>query len=956
MVVGAGASQLPTTKHQPSLPLLTVVPTGHSSTSVVTSQSPSIPIGKDSNNNVNKGINDTATVVGVVEDDVSTTTQPSGSSTLVSLLPQPVARDEIRPAEETFATNSNNTSSPVLATSPKEVQIPKMTFTLIETSGVLSNQALEDVTLSIETFLSAQLDAYYNGNDKKNFSGIHLSVVDDALVARATAPTTTTTTTQNDSDGGNGNNNLRRKLLRQDSDGGGVVIGTELNINGVADFINEVPPSPAEIVSEIVHFGKRYNEYLISNITSSGNSELEDVYSVEVGYYSSLGKDGDDESMIENRLPVQEEDGKYSDGDGSGSNNDKNIISGMKKEEMGTERSNQLIVIATVAGVAILTFLMFAFTSRRERSSRSSLTSHHNGSSRGNTRELVTVPIKICAEGGSISGSNSEEDDEVGSDPYIKCHKKGDSHISDLTTLASQTFASIVRSQSEFDKDLEADDVHPIVLNHNEVKTEYESEMTMGDEEKGSIVNNKCDTHEEEEGHNFVNRVNSCYTQDYSSYYNNSRSRSYDELAQSNKEMIVDRSYLPSGWHASHEGGFWNSLTHYHRKSLESSIEESASVSTTGSIERVCSNSSNADVGPGSSQLSPHSSTPTVPSFQREERDNEAGFIGDGETLQSLKQTPSEESKHTSDTASSPRNETLSNEWLMAMHGDNTSIASPQSDSLQSLEQTRSEASEDSSSNNSSSSVNDALPKECLAKMHEDSASVAYSHPDSLQSLKVTKLEASEDSSSSNSSMNDTLPKECLNVMQEEDRASLNISQSSPHQSLEQTSSEISEHSSSSPRNEKLSKEWLTAMHQGSASVVTSQDAKMFLAEKSCNERSGGFLSSLDCDLEEEDSEPSVQIQKQRSGTMNEDAFSTTSSNEEKEDNQPQTQPPVPEEREIQMRDSADLFSLVDSIVGESMGPGPSLADLVWLEEKIREKDAGSANTTNKKTHLDDQE
>jgi hypothetical protein len=135
----------------------------------------------------------------------------------------------------------------------------------------------------------------------------------------------------------------------------------------------------------------------------------------------------------------------------------------------------------------------------------------------------------------------------------------------------------------------------------------------------------------------------------------------------------------------------------------------------------------------------------------------------------------------------------------------------------------------------------------------------------------------------------------------------------------------------------------------GDASVLSSRNAtSSHNEESSYNEKSGGFLSPLDCGLEEEDSEPSVclqkkrnrtvndvYLQKKRSRTINEDAFSATSSEEEGGQ-----QPIKIEERLVNVRDSGDLLSLVDSIVGSSMGPGPSLADLVWLESKIREKDA----------------
>ena len=753
----------------------------------------------------------------VVEDDdvasveTTSTSQPFGSST--SALPS--VDDEIAPAEQSFPTAAPSAAFPI-------VQIPKMTFTLIETDGILSTQALEDVTSSIEAFLTAQLDEYYNNNAQAYFSGIHLNVVDDHVVARA-AP-------RPDEDGGG-----RRELQE------GVVIGTEIIINGVADFVDEAP-SPAEIVSEISYIGKRYNEYLISNITSSGSSsELEGVYLVEVGYYSR----GKGESIVEKTLPAQDD-------EVSGSNS-KNIITGtMKNNEVEPEdKSSRFYVIATVAGVATLMMLiMFVFTSReRSRSSRSR-----------SRRDLVTVPISVVASGSRSSGSKGEEDDEVGSDPYIKCHKKGDSHISDLTTLASQPFARIVRTQSELDKDLEQESVihYPIVRTQSELQREYESKI-VGDEEDNF----------------FTNRVNSCYTQDYSSYYNSSRSRSQEETP-SNPEMM-DGSYIPSGWHASRgEGGFRNSLTDYHRRirsESESSIEGAASVSAAGSmkrsgsqlsrgsikLKRVKRSSSQLSHASSGSQLSraskgsgsrfSHAKTPTASNmstaqFFHQECNNEISFVDQPHCPQSLNLNNSEVSEHTSDTSASPRN--------------------------------------------------DALPEEWLSAMHTDSASVIYSHP------------------------------------------------AISHQSLEQNSAEVSEHSSLSARNDSLPEEWLTEMHGDRVSVASSLDVNSSHGEKpSFNEKSGAFLSSLDYGLEEEDSEPSVYLQRKRSRTMNEDAFSATSSEEEE-------QFPVKKERVVNVRDSADLLSLVDSIVGSSMG-GPSLADLVWLEKKISEKDAASAIAMNRK-------
>eukprot|EP00984_Skeletonema_dohrnii_P014570 scaffold6143_cov147-Skeletonema_dohrnii-CCMP3373.AAC.3 len=81
-----------------------------------------------------------------------------------------------------------------------------------------------------------------------------------------------------------------------------------------------------------------------------------------------------------------------------------------------------------------------------------------------------------------------------------------------------------------------------------------------------------------------------------------------------------------------------------------------------------------------------------------------------------------------------------------------------------------------SNTNTSSSSNIDAIPGEWLTAMHEDSESVIISQPDSHQSLEQTALKESEHS-----------------------------------------------HSLSSPRNEELTQEWLTA---NSASIVNSLDVK----------------------------------------------------------------------------------------------------------------------------------
>jgi hypothetical protein len=440
------------------------------------------------------------------------------------------------------------------------------------------------------------------------------------------------------------------------------------------------------------------------------------------------------------------------------------------------------------------------------------------------------------------------------------------------------------------------------------------------------------------------NFVNGCYTQEYSNYYSNSsRSRSQEE-ASSSSQRNVDESYLPGGWYATqnNDGGVWNSLR---SSELESSYDGTASAAASAS--RLSCHSS----------IEPCSELPLAPtpihsnnkaavgrSFEQE-RDTVAILLDHIDSLESMRQTDSEESQ--SQQSSLPRNDSLPAEWLTAMHGDNSSIdetASWSASATASKSFDQSYTSKDLGSDLPTANTSMPTASDTLAN------TVRSSDNDSVLSLEQTNSGESELSSSS-MSRSDSPPVEgpasppsstCSASSFHEKNKNKDASmqdQIDSVPSLKQTDSEESDKSSSLlSKSDSRSNEWLTAV-QGDNSSYTFPP-KSTIEERKCSiERSGGFLSTaLHCDTEE-DSEPSSEHLQKKRTFLSDDAFSTSSEEEDEEEEKEEKQIEIlphlsPEQR------SSNLLSfskLVDA------GYGPSMDDLVWLEQKIREKKIAEA-------------
>jgi hypothetical protein len=117
--------------------------------------------------------------------------------------------------------------------------------------------------------------------------------------------------------------------------------GTEIIYDGTASFFDR-SPSSSSVAKTMVATSIRFNDYLVSNITTTGNPDLVGVYVVYVEQYEA-----GDENEVKNLLPT------------------------LNSETIElNEGTRAAIIIMTAAGVTTFTMLALAFASRRRNSHR----------------------------------------------------------------------------------------------------------------------------------------------------------------------------------------------------------------------------------------------------------------------------------------------------------------------------------------------------------------------------------------------------------------------------------------------------------------------------------------------------------------------------------------------------------------------------------------------------------
>ena len=205
------------------------------------------------------------------------------------------------------------TPFPTVIKEPTQSELTKMKFTLLETKGELSEEAVGNLTLALEAFYSAKLADYYNNKGGEYFQAINLT------------PGEQTATTQTV------DKEPIRSLLRRMEE----VSGTDIVYGGTVDFLGDAPKTN-EIFDVISLVSKEYNGELVSAIVGTENEELSNVFIVKVE---------EDLEISDNYL----------------------VADGAQRQPQNLDGPDTAMIIMTVAGVATLTMLLFVFVTRSRR-------------------------------------------------------------------------------------------------------------------------------------------------------------------------------------------------------------------------------------------------------------------------------------------------------------------------------------------------------------------------------------------------------------------------------------------------------------------------------------------------------------------------------------------------------------------------------------------------------------
>ena len=222
-----------------------------------------------------------------------------------------------QPTSSTTRTPSRSplTPFPTVIKEPTQSELTRMKFTLLETQGELSEEAVGNLTLALEAFYSAKLADYYNKGGEY-FQAINLT------------PGEQTATTQTVDE--EPIQSLRRRMEE--------VSGTEIVYEGTAVFLGGAPKTN-EIFDVISLVSKEYNDELVSDIVGTENDELSNVFIVKVE---------EDLEIADNYLATPD---------------------GAQRQPQNLDGPDTAMIIMTIAGVATLTMLLFVFATRSRRGS-----------------------------------------------------------------------------------------------------------------------------------------------------------------------------------------------------------------------------------------------------------------------------------------------------------------------------------------------------------------------------------------------------------------------------------------------------------------------------------------------------------------------------------------------------------------------------------------------------------
>ena len=254
--------------------------------------------------------------------EIQSTNFPSREATIItgnsdltpSKVDTPKPTLKVTPAP-TFLLSTPEPTTQILSTQPPEsketnaVAFPKLKYVLLTTEGDLSDDAVQNVEKAFYSFLSDELAVYYDDS----FSSLTIDVAGYQSVTR-------------DID-------QRRRRLSE-------ATGTQFLFQGDINFVGEAP-TESEITEALVTIGEDSNEYLVSNITNTGDTELLDVVVV----------------LVETPFPTAspsawtEEFARTPD-----------AIEEAETEPPAEARTS--IIIVSICGIAALTMFLFVFATR----------------------------------------------------------------------------------------------------------------------------------------------------------------------------------------------------------------------------------------------------------------------------------------------------------------------------------------------------------------------------------------------------------------------------------------------------------------------------------------------------------------------------------------------------------------------------------------------------------------
>jgi len=250
-----------------------------------------------------------------------------------------------------------------------------MKFTVLETQGDLSEEAVADMASAVDTFYSAQLADYYN-KDGDYFQAINLTPGEQSSITQRAAIAQEPV-----------------RNLRQ------ITRGSEIIFDGTIEFLGDAPSS-SEIIDVITFLSEENNDVLVSNIVGTGNSELSHVFVVLVEEDSaptsqtpSLSPSNWSENFLRNPNGIV--------GPGEG------------EADEGTDIA---WIIIAIVGVATLTMLSFVFAnSRRYNRGANNINANSNINTQGRNEMVPVTPASNTADNAESSMVSSVTDWEGGS-------------------------------------------------------------------------------------------------------------------------------------------------------------------------------------------------------------------------------------------------------------------------------------------------------------------------------------------------------------------------------------------------------------------------------------------------------------------------------------------------------------------------------------------------------------